>query len=635
MVAWALAFGSSIGWGSFVMPGTTFLPVAGPLGSALGIAVGAAVMLVVGVSYHFLINHYPDAGGAFTYAKKVFGYDHGFLCAWFLSITYIAVIWANATALPLIARNLLGSAFQFGFSYEIAGYQVYFGEILLAVSALFIAALVCLRSRVAGVVQIAMAFVLIIGVGVCFIAVGQQHPVAQTLSDAGSLNASQLGFGFLNVVALAPWAFIGFESISHSASEFRFSPKKSLTIMIVAVASAAIGYILLVIIAASVQPSGYDGWAPYIANLGSFSGIEGLPTFFAIQSCLGDAGSVIIGLAAIGGIATGLVGSLVAASRLLYAMSLDGLMPAWFSKISPQGVPAHAILAILGVSVLVPFIGRAATTWIVDVTTVGAAIAYAYTSACALKVARAEGQRTYTVFAVLGIVASALFMCAFLIPNILEISTLSAESYLILAAWSVLGFVFFRMFYKRDEGRQLGRSPIAWVVLLALILFTSLVWIQQTTGAATEQTAVELQQAYDRANAAQAQGADGGPDMDAAIVHHMKQIDDKIWMDNLVQMLLIVITLVFMFDIYNIMQKRREQAEVEKARAEESSRAKTSFLSNMSHEIRTPMNAIIGLDNIALKDPDLSPRTREQLEKIGGSAKHLLGLINDILDMSR
>ncbi|MCR4645946.1 MAG: response regulator [Oscillospiraceae bacterium] len=47
------------------------------------------------------------------------------------------------------------------------------------------------------------------------------------------------------------------------------------------------------------------------------------------------------------------------------------------------------------------------------------------------------------------------------------------------------------------------------------------------------------------------------------------------------------------------------------------------------------MNAIIGLDNIALRDPDLPPRTREHLEKIGASADHLLGLINDILDMSR
>ena len=69
--------------------------------------------------------------------------------------------------------------------------------------------------------------------------------------------------------------------------------------------------------------------------------------------------------------------------------------------------------------------------------------------------------------------------------------------------------------------------------------------------------------------------------------------------------------------------------------AEEASKAKTSFLSNMSHEIRTPMNAIIGLDSIALNDPDTPPKTREYLEEIGASAEHLLGLINDILDMSR
>ena len=71
------------------------------------------------------------------------------------------------------------------------------------------------------------------------------------------------------------------------------------------------------------------------------------------------------------------------------------------------------------------------------------------------------------------------------------------------------------------------------------------------------------------------------------------------------------------------------------AAAEEASKAKTVFLSNMSHEIRTPMNAIIGLDNIALNDPDLSETTRGHLEKIGASAEHLLQLINDILDMSR
>ncbi len=71
------------------------------------------------------------------------------------------------------------------------------------------------------------------------------------------------------------------------------------------------------------------------------------------------------------------------------------------------------------------------------------------------------------------------------------------------------------------------------------------------------------------------------------------------------------------------------------AAAEDANKAKTVFLSNMSHEIRTPMNAIIGLDNIALNDPELPDKTREYLEKIDGSAHHLLKLINDILDVSR
>jgi len=80
--------------------------------------------------------------------------------------------------------------------------------------------------------------------------------------------------------------------------------------------------------------------------------------------------------------------------------------------------------------------------------------------------------------------------------------------------------------------------------------------------------------------------------------------------------------------------QRQELSEALKT-AEEASKAKTAFLSNMSHEIRTPMNAIIGLDNIALNEPDLPDKVRDYLEKIGVSAQHLLGIINDILDMSR
>ena len=91
-------------------------------------------------------------------------------------------------------------------------------------------------------------------------------------------------------------------------------------------------------------------------------------------------------------------------------------------------------------------------------------------------------------------------------------------------------------------------------------------------------------------------------------------------------------------DVDNETRKSLEQKQLlEDAlkQAETANKAKTAFLSNMSHEIRTPMNAIIGLDNIALNDENISDQTREHLEKIGTSAHHLLGIINDILDMSR
>ena len=81
--------------------------------------------------------------------------------------------------------------------------------------------------------------------------------------------------------------------------------------------------------------------------------------------------------------------------------------------------------------------------------------------------------------------------------------------------------------------------------------------------------------------------------------------------------------------------ENREALKDALASAEQANRAKTAFLSNMSHEIRTPMNAIIGLNNIAMNDATCSESVKEYLEKIGASAQHLLGIINDILDMSR
>ena len=69
--------------------------------------------------------------------------------------------------------------------------------------------------------------------------------------------------------------------------------------------------------------------------------------------------------------------------------------------------------------------------------------------------------------------------------------------------------------------------------------------------------------------------------------------------------------------------------------AENANRAKTEFLSNMSHDIRTPMNAIVGLTAIAGANIESQDRVIECLSKITESSRHLLGLINEVLDMAR
>lgn len=91
-------------------------------------------------------------------------------------------------------------------------------------------------------------------------------------------------------------------------------------------------------------------------------------------------------------------------------------------------------------------------------------------------------------------------------------------------------------------------------------------------------------------------------------------------------------------DVTAIFEQERDNHEKMAAAlvaAEQASVAKTEFLSRMSHEIRTPMNAIIGLDTIALQEKNLSATMEDHLQKIGISARFLLSLINDILDMSR
>lgn len=84
-----------------------------------------------------------------------------------------------------------------------------------------------------------------------------------------------------------------------------------------------------------------------------------------------------------------------------------------------------------------------------------------------------------------------------------------------------------------------------------------------------------------------------------------------------------------------MLSRAKEAAEQAFRIAEDANRAKSLFLSNMSHDIRTPMNAVIGFAALLARDAENPEKVREYTKKITSSSQHLLGLINDILDISK
>ena len=99
---------------------------------------------------------------------------------------------------------------------------------------------------------------------------------------------------------------------------------------------------------------------------------------------------------------------------------------------------------------------------------------------------------------------------------------------------------------------------------------------------------------------------------------------------------IIAVVLSALFFLYfRLSQQQMLALDDARKKADQANRAKSEFLSNMSHDIRTPMNAIVGMTAIASVNADNPERVRNCLQKIALSSKHLLGLINDVLDMSK
>ena len=441
---WGLALGAIIGWGCFVLPGNSFLPKAGPLGTAIGMAIGAAMIVVIALSYGYLIRRFPVSGGEFIYAKATLGKSNAFICGWGMILAYWSLIPLNATALGMISRYLFPGIIQVGHLYQVAGWDVYAGEVAVASLFIIIMALVNIYGiKQAAWIQTAIALTLVGGIFMVAFLVLTQGPDWSNLAPGFPTGANQWK-GIFAIVAMAPWAFIGFDCIPQSAEEYNFDHKKSTRLMIVAVVIAAMLYITVNTVTALGFQDGM-GWEGLLIHLKDNGQIWA--TGYVVKQTLGLVGLTLLGIAMFCAVISGMNAFYISTSRLMYAMAQDGALPKAFSKLGVKhGTPHNAILFVMLLSLFAPWFGREVLGWIVDMTSVGAAIVFGYTTAAAAIISYKNGHKQQMIIGVIGCLISIFFLSLLIVPGMPGF--LSPQSQLFLGVWVGLGIVFYAVIRK-------------------------------------------------------------------------------------------------------------------------------------------------------------------------------------------
>ena len=466
MHVWAIAFGCVIGWGSFINPGKKFLPNSGVAGTAIAMFLGAVVMMIIAFSYAYMVPKYPKAGGEFTFTKVCFGKDCAFLCGWFLVAAYLTNVPMNSTAIGLIVDGLDGTKdiLKFGFHYQIAGFDVWMGEMFFAMAILILfGTLNIIGVKKAGIVQTVLACLLAVSVLTLTISalVSDKASIAnmapwwgfnkseavaaytngtfQSIDEFSHGGTMGIASAILATFAIAPWAYVGFDTIPQAAEEFKFSYKKVSLIMFVAILFGCFVYTANNTIAAAAL----SNWPELIIEAKSTPWL----LLAAAEMLLGTPGKILVGVAVSCAVLSGIMGFYLASSRLMYSMSRDGYLPKWFGEIDPKfGTPKNAMLFCIVISLSGPILGREALGWFVDMAAIGASIGYFFTAAATLVTLKryGDGSAFLKVMGIIGVIFSVTFMILQLIP----IPGLSGvhfgkESYIMLIVWTVLGAAFY------------------------------------------------------------------------------------------------------------------------------------------------------------------------------------------------
>ena len=275
-------------------------------------------------------------------------------------------------------------------------------------------------------------------------------------------------------------------------------------------------------------------------------------------------------------------------------------------------------------SLPIPFLGRTVIGWPIDLSNLGAAIAYGYTSAAVLMLLKKEkngGRPLEKASGFFGLVMSGIFCLLTLVPNYLSGSSLSTESYLLLTIWCFVGFLLYRRDFIQNGQNRFGHSTIVWVSVLIVIFFSSLMWFRLAVCDSAENAFEELT----------------GQMVTSEIVQRsISYVNADMLIKSIIEFGILIASLAIILNLLSILHLREDNLIKEKLKAEESaSKSKSYFFSTISHDIRTPLNAIIGYTQM-LKMGFRKEEDREQaLDAILAGGQSLLRLINDAIDFAK
>ena len=419
----SIVLGAIIGWGSFMLPGTKFLKESGVINTFLGLFLGVICIIIIEKNYLIMMQTHDEEGGEFSFTYNNLGKKHGFIVGWFLTLAYFTMIPLNATAFPLVIKKIFGGILEFGYLYNVAGYNIYIGEILT--SSIIIIAFAALNlngikktSKVQNLIifsLISMTFIVLVGM----IIKGNRTDFINTYINKYSFNLSQI----IKVFAITPFVFIGFDAIPQLSKELNFSKKKASRVAVISLVMGALIYNILNIITAlaySPEQASSLEWAA-----GS-----------AVLSTLGKGAFFLLIIALTAAVWSGINGFMICSSKLLGSIANYKMLPSKMGKVNKNGVFSNAIIFITIVSLIAPWFGRQAIIWIVDMSSLGASVAYFYVSFIVLKESKNTKDK---ILAGIGVIISIIFMLLLILP--MSPAALSKESLIALIVWCIMGFI--------------------------------------------------------------------------------------------------------------------------------------------------------------------------------------------------